>query len=425
MTPSPFDSQPPTGGSARALWPSSPPVSGQVAPPPPPPGSPSPAGGTTAGRAGGNPSPAGRPAKPNGRAGLVALAAVTGLLAGGLGGFLGAQAGDSGDASATPTTRTASPISVQVPSSEPVTPIGEPSLGIDVKAVLAAVEPAVVQVVSGEGDFGTGTGTGFIVSDDGQILTNAHVVAGATDVRVRLSGQSTARPATVIGVDDDGDDVALLQLDDLAGLPEPLPVAPLGSGTASEVGDSVVAVGYALGLRGTPTVTAGIVSAKDRSVDLLNGLIQHDASISPGNSGGPLVNAAGEVIGINTASFDVRGGEGENIGFAIPIDDAVAIAERLTGTPVEQQNGFLGVSTNPPGVGDLGAVIREVTSGSAADDAGLQPGDVITAVDGTVVPDPGALGRAIRQAGEGATVTLTIERSGEAQDVEVVLGVLD
>ncbi len=207
---------------------------------------------------------------------------------------------------------------------------------LDVVGVVAAVEPSVVSVDATievrQGPrtaTGTSSGTGIVLTADGQVLTNAHVVSGASSVTVTLTGEAGARVAEVVGIDESAD-VALLQIVDAAGL---VP-ATLGESDAVVVGQDVVAIGNALALDGGMTVTSGIVSALDRSIDLdtgsLSGLIQTDAAISSGNSGGPLVNAAGAVIGINTAGASGSGTvAAENIGFAIAIDDAMAVVEQL------------------------------------------------------------------------------------------------
>jgi S1-C subfamily serine protease len=177
---------------------------------------------------------------------------------------------------------------------------------------------------------GTGAGTG-VVLDDGYIVTNAHVVQGATEVEVTVPGTGSTIMATVVGTDP-ANDIAVLHVDDTSGL-EP---ASLGSSDLAAVGDSVVAIGNALALEGGLTVTQGIVSALDRSVDTAEGtlgdLIQTDAAISSGNSGGPLVNHDGEVIGINSAVATSGGGvSASNIGFAISIDTALEVAAELIG----------------------------------------------------------------------------------------------
>jgi S1-C subfamily serine protease len=253
-------------------------------------------------------------------AGVGMLAAA--LLAGAAGGYVaGAVDGDTPTASPTPT---AAPATLEAATG-----------GIDVAAVIAAAQPSVVSietiVVQRQGPFvseGTGAGTG-IVLENGYVLTNAHVVEGAQQVTVTVAGETTGRSATVVG-GSSADDVAVLKIDDPTGL---VP-ATLGDSDAIAVGDPVVAIGNALGLAGSPTVTQGIVSALDRSITTengtLDGLIQTDTAISSGNSGGPLINADGEVIGINTAVAGSGGGvQASNVGFVIPIDHAMSIVEQV------------------------------------------------------------------------------------------------
>jgi S1-C subfamily serine protease len=177
---------------------------------------------------------------------------------------------------------------------------------------------------------GTGAGTG-VVLDDGYVVTNAHVIEGATEVEVTVPGSGATLPATIVG-SDPANDIAVLHVDDTSGL---VP-ASLGSADLAAVGDSVVAIGNALALEGGLTVTQGIVSALDRSVETAEGtlddLIQTDAAISSGNSGGPLVNDHGEVIGINSAVATSGGGvSASNIGFAISIDTALEVVAELIG----------------------------------------------------------------------------------------------
>jgi putative serine protease PepD len=207
---------------------------------------------------------------------------------------------------------------------------------LDVAGVIAAVEPSVVSVETTirvrQGPFvseGQGAGTGVVIDDAGHVLTNAHVVADASTITVTVAGE--ARDATLVAADTSAD-IAVLQLADTSGL---VP-ADLASAGTTAVGDQVVAIGNALALEGGPTVTEGIVSALDRSIDTetgtLQGLIQTDAAISSGNSGGPLVNAAGQVIGINAAVATSSGSvNASNIGFAISIQDAMRVADRMIG----------------------------------------------------------------------------------------------
>ena len=240
------------------------------------------------------------------RAGLIG--AVAGLVLGGglVGGLVYAR-------TSAPSSQGA--LTNSVPAPVAVTPGG----GIDVRAVLSRVEPAVVSIAAGipAGRFGRGTsaGTGMIISSDGYVLTNAHVVAGATQIRVDIPDHGT-HSATAVGADEDRD-VAVLKVDGVTGLP----TVVLGSTKSMQVGDPVVAVGNALALTGSPTVTTGIVSALDRTISSEGGamrhLVQTDAAINPGNSGGPLVDSGGRVVGMNTAVA----GNAQNIGFAVSIDE--------------------------------------------------------------------------------------------------------
>jgi S1-C subfamily serine protease len=247
--------------------------------------------------------------------------AVVAVAAGAGGGWLAAQ-GDAGGTSPDPVTIERASAQLD----------GE---NLDVAGVIASVQQSVVSVettlftrrgpFTGESE---GAGTG-VVFEDGYILTNAHVIAGATGVTVTASDDDEPRTAEVVAADEEAD-LALLHVADTGGL---VP-APLGTSADTQVGDEVVAVGNALALEGGMTVTQGIVSALDRSIDTesgtLSGLIQTDAAISSGNSGGPLVNAAGDVVGINTAVATSGGGvSASNIGFVIAIDTAQSVVDTL------------------------------------------------------------------------------------------------
>jgi putative serine protease PepD len=313
----------------------------------------------------------------------------------------------------------------------PVTSADGPAPAIDVLAVLNRVEPSVVSVqttdsvVAGQG----GAGTGIILTADGLVLTNAHVVGGLPDIRVGLFDGSQA-DAQLVGSFPE-EDVALIQVQGRSDL---VP-ATLGSSSALQVGEEVIAIGNALNLGGRPTVTLGIVSALDRALEAqgisLQGLIQTDAAINPGNSGGPLVNAAGEVVGVNTAII----GDAQNIGFSIPIDGVKPLIEeiRAGGGEVRGDQAFLGVNTTDVATEsdairdrygitvDEGAYVRSVVPGSAAEDAGVEAGDVIVAVDGTETPDSASVGEVIRELEVGDTVTMTILRDGERIEIEATL----
>jgi serine protease Do len=263
------------------------------------------------------PPPAARAQRNRARAAGIATTAVVAVVLGGAAGYVGGHEAGCGGA-ATSSALASSPGGV-----------------MNVPAVLARVEPAVVTVhtdLVGENATGQpvaeqGTGTGVVVRSDGLIATNDHVVAGGQDITVTLSDGRTV-PAQVVG-QDAAADLAVLQVP-----AEHLPVAPLGDSARLKVGDPVVAIGDALALPGGPTVTEGIVSALDRTIQTNDGatldhVIQTDAAINPGNSGGPLVDATGQVVGMDTAAA----GDGQSIGFAISIEGARTTIESLsTGT---------------------------------------------------------------------------------------------
>ncbi|MEZ5118119.1 MAG: trypsin-like peptidase domain-containing protein [Candidatus Nanopelagicales bacterium] len=344
---------------------------------------------------------------------VVSAAAVAALLAGGVGGAVGYTLADRND---TGTTAAASTIGGASPSI--------PADG-SIAAVAAAVQPSVVQL-NVSGATGEGTGSGFVIRSDGYILTNNHVAGPAGQggtIEVLFSDGSTAK-GTLVGANP-GYDLAVVKVDRTD-----LPAVALGSSASLNVGDTTIAIGSPLGLQGT--VTSGIVSALNRPVTaggegetaFINA-IQTDAAINPGNSGGPLVNGKGEVIGVNSAIATLGAGTtGQagsiGLGFAIPIDQAKRIAEEIissgsSATPV------IGVQLDMQYTGP-GGKVAEVTPDSGAAKAGLQAGDVITAVDGTKVADGTELIVAIRAKAPGDTVSLTVERGGSTQTLDVVLG---
>jgi S1-C subfamily serine protease len=274
--------------------------------------------------------------------------------------------------------------------------------------VAAAVAPAVVQL-----ETEVGLGSGVIYDPDGFILTAAHVVEGAETVSVRLADGARvegrvvgAHPATDIGV--------------VAFEPEAdVPVAVLAD-ESPRVGNLAVAIGSPFAL--DQSVTAGVVSAVDRPVGVTGsvlGVIQTDAPINSGNSGGPLANRSGEVIGINSFIQSESGGN-IGLGFAIPVDLAERVADSLVaGTPVEF--GYLGVEGADPADGRAGALLTDVTPGSAADEAGLEPGDLVVAIDGEEIASFGELGAIIRSHDPGDEVELTVERDGAEEQITVTL----
>jgi putative serine protease PepD len=310
----------------------------------------------------------------------------------------------------------------------------------DIQGILAKVEPATVairtQAFQGNDLFGTrvvaGAGTGMILTPDGEVLTNNHVIAGATSIKVTVFGQSDSRDADLLG-SDAVDDVALVKIRGGAGLP----AADLGDSDKAVVGDDVVAIGNALGLAGGPTVTEGIVSAKDRTVpagnETLEGMLQTDAAINPGNSGGPLANGQAQVIGMNTAVATGAPGEpAQNVGFAIPVNRIKPLLPELRQgrTPVTAAT-FLGAAlvTLTPDLRqqygftpDKGAVVGQVVPGSPADSAGLQPGDVVVSFDGQPVDSAEKLRSLIRRHKPGDRVQLTFVRGSTGHTVTAALG---
>lgn len=294
--------------------------------------------------------------------------------------------------------------------------------------VLAKVQPAVVSIRTQAFQSGRyfptqGAGSGVLLTSDGEVLTNAHVIDGATEIDVALNGERAAQKADVVGVDAEAD-LALVKIRDTSDLP----TATLGDSAGLHVGDDVVAIGNALNLGSTPTVTVGIVSALNRSIDAqggqLTGLIQTDAAVNPGNSGGPLVDAAGRVVGVNIA---VAGGA-QNIGFALPINEVTSIIDDLRagrgtsseGAQSERGAAFLGVSVGDAREG--GALIRDVVDESPAASAGLQVGDVVTSADSDDIEGASDLVAIIGQQDPGDKVSLTYNRNGARRTATVTLG---
>jgi serine protease Do len=266
---------------------------------------------------------------------------------------------------------------------------------------------------------GTSLGTGFIVSSDGYVVTNNHVVAGGGQIIVRLD-RGTEHQARVVGTDP-ATDVALLKVEASG-----LPVLPLGDSDRLQVAEPVMAIGNPFGL--DQTVTTGIVSAKERHLGgPYDDFIQIDAPINPGNSGGPLIDTRGAAIGINSAIFSPTGAS-VGIGFAIPINLAkgVLLQLRERGAVVR---GWLGVSIRPvtsaraAGLPDArGAMVEGVLSGSPAERAGLQKGDVIVAIDEQTITSPSDLTRRITMTPPGTKVRVTIARDGGQKTIPVELG---
>ncbi|GAB3250320.1 hypothetical protein GCM10027448_14970 [Nocardioides dilutus] len=306
----------------------------------------------------------------------------------------------------------------------------DPALDGSVEAVAEKVLPSVVQI-NVTGARGTGSGSGIILSEDGQILTNNHVVEVAAEggTLTVLFNDGTTAEAEVLGTDA-LTDTAVIQARDVSGLTP----ATIGSSDELKVGQGVVAIGSPFGLEST--VTSGIVSALNRPVNVGDDgqgnsttypAIQTDAAINPGNSGGPLVDLSGNVVGINssirTASTGSDGSIG--LGFSIPIDEVLPIVEQMA-RGEDPTHAKLGVSvsdvrTASGEIAQQGAQIGEITPGSTANQAGLEAGDIVTKVDDIRITGADSLVATIRSYRPGDTVTLTWLRDGEEQTAELVL----
>lgn len=391
--------------------------------------------------------------RPSGRrrsTGLIGGATVLALASAFGAGYLGSQVGTS------PTTAATSDSSVVRSSvSAPAVAQVIPSNGA--QTVAQSVLPSVVSVVAVSGQ-GVAEGSGVILSADGKILTNNHVISGSQQLTVRLNDGTTARADVVGG--DATDDLAVIQAKGLSGLKP----ATIGSSGGLSVGQEVVAIGSPLGL--SSTVTSGIVSALNRPVrtadaqgqqnpynqnpqqgpqsnqdpnqtipagqDTVLNAIQTDAAINHGNSGGALVDMTGKVIGINSAiasasSGDPSGSGGGNIGigFAIPIDQAKRIADEIIASGYATHavlGATVGSASTAEQVMSSGATIASVTSGGAAEKAGLQKGDVVTKVGNQQVESSDALVAAVRSQKPGGTVDITYVRDKKSHTVSVTLG---
>ena len=330
---------------------------------------------------------------------------------------------EGGDASATPAP------DVTLTQKERTAP--HSSLAEVVEDALPSVVNVRVESFDLTGSSQEGQGSGVVIDRGGIILTNFHVVEAATEVTVSFQekGRDDLEGEVIGGVR--GQDLAIIRVpaDDLV---------PMDIGRSSDLrlGDDVTAIGFPLGLGG-PTVTSGIVSAVGRSItasgasgqaERLQNLLQTDAAINPGNSGGPLIDAQGRLVGINTAA--VQAGTAENIGFAIPIDEALPIVEQILEDPPAER-AWLGVTLEdvsaeaalelglPDGL--EGAVVLAVVPDSPADEAGIEVGDVVLAIDGEEVEGADALVRELRDREVGENVELDVYTDGEEDSIEVEL----
>lgn len=309
--------------------------------------------------------------------------------------------------------------------------------------VIDEVLPAVVNIRAstvqfdplGNPDEIGGQGSGVVIDPEGIILTNNHVVANATKVDVVFDENDIGKlEGTVLGTVPEKD-IAVVQVE----FKEELPSITIGDSSSLRLGDDVIAIGFPLGLGGS-TVTKGIVSALDRNIEVggdpgggasqLEGLLQTDAAINPGNSGGALIDASGQLIGINTAA--AQAGTAENIGFAIPIDAVIPVAEEIIKEPPEMR-AWLGISVQSVASaavaqqlgldpGARGAFVGGVFPGSPAEDAGMDQGDLIIDVGGEKVDSGDALTAALTKFDPGDIVDVVVIRDGGEETFEVELG---
>ena len=398
---------------------------------------------TTTGNGGTTPPPAGpepqaaasKPPKKRrkhsgGRIVRSAVALVLAAAMGFAGGFVGARVGNAGNKVVIQ--------QVERTDSSAASGTAVSSGGMTTSQVSEMVSPSVVVITTeqvvysqwswyGQNQVESGAGSGVIISSDGYILTCAHVVSGASQITVTIG--DTDYTATVVG-EDDTSDVAVLKIDATGLTP-----ATVGDSDSLSVGDSVLAVGNPLGELGG-TVTSGIVSALNRSVTIQGSsstntmsLIQMDASVSPGNSGGGLFNMNGELIGLVNAKSSSSDAEG--LGFAIPINDAIQVAQDLLENGYVSGRPYMGITyiavTDAQtaaqfNVNAYGVYVVDVVQGGPADKAGLKVGDRIVSIDGTEIAQKDDLGTLMQQHTAGDTLSITVARDGQMQTVSLTLG---
>jgi len=369
---------------------------GHAAPPPPPVTEPAP-----------EPLPAAPPPEPRApRRGLRSIVAAG--IAGGLVGAIaaaGIYAAFDDDTSSTNASST-------TPTAIAERPSNRIAIHGDVASILQRDVPAIVAIVDDGGPGNGGAaGTGFVVSPDGVIVTNNHVVEGANRIQAQFS-DGKKLTAKVLGTAPSSD-IAVIKVDGTN-----LQTVKLGDSDAVQVGDDVVAIGNALALEGGLSVTRGIVSGLHREVGQLGDVIQTDAAINPGNSGGPLVDARGRVIAINTAIADPS--NAQNVGFAIPISQVKSLISELQ---EGRRPAYLGVGSEQQSQAQQdGALVTSVESGGPADKAGLKNGDVVVRVGDIDVHTNAALRPAIRRYKAGQGVDVTVERDGKRMTLHVTLG---
>ena len=366
-----------------------------------------------------------------------AVALVLAAAMGFAGGFVGAKFGGSGKVviqQAAPSSTAGSASG----SDGSITAASSSGSSLTTEQVADLVSPSVVVITTeqvvysqwswyGQNQVESGAGSGVIISSDGYILTCAHVVDGASSITVTIGDKDYT--ATLVG-EDTTSDIAVIKID-----ADGLTPATVGNSDSLKVGQSVMAVGNPLGELGG-TVTGGMISALNRSVTIQGSssvntmsLIQMDASVSPGNSGGGLFNMNGELVGIVNAKSSSSDAEG--LGFAIPINDAIKVAQELLENGYVTGRPYLGITylavtdaqtASQLGVNAYGVYVVEVVKGGPAEKAGLQAGDRIVSVDGTEIASKDDLGTLMQKHAAGDTLSITIARDGQMQTINVTLG---
>ena len=370
----------------------------------------------------------------NGNIARSAVALVLAAAMGFVGGFVGARVGNTGGKVVI---QQAAPSSTSSSDSGSASAVNTAS-GMTTAQVSEMVSPSVVVITTeqvvysqwswyGQNQVESGAGSGVIISSDGYILTCAHVVDGASNITVTINDKDYT--ATLVG-EDTTSDIAVIKID-----ADGLTPATVGNSDSLKVGQNVMAVGNPLGELGG-TVTGGMISALNRSVTIQGtnstntmSLIQMDASVSPGNSGGGLFNMNGELVGIVNAKSSSSDAEG--LGFAIPINDAIKVAQELLENGYVTGRPYLGITylavtdaqtAQQLGVNAYGVYIVDVTKGGPADQAGLKVGDRIVSVDGSEIAAKDDLGTLMQKHAAGDTLAITVARDGQMQTVNVTLG---
>ena len=366
-----------------------------------------------------------------------AVALVLAAAMGFAGGFVGAKFGGSGKVVIQQVAPSSTADSASGSDSS-ITAASSTGTGLTTEQVADLVSPSVVVITTeqvvysqwswyGQNQVESGAGSGVIISSDGYILTCAHVVDGASTITVTIGDKDYT--ATLVG-EDTTSDIAVIKID-----ADGLTPATVGNSDSLKVGQSVMAVGNPLGELGG-TVTGGMISALNRSVTIQGSssvntmsLIQMDASVSPGNSGGGLFNMNGELVGIVNAKSSSSDAEG--LGFAIPINDAIKVAQELLENGYVTGRPYLGITylavtdaqtASQLGVNAYGVYVVEVVKGGPAEKAGLQAGDRIVSVDGTEIASKDDLSTLMQKHAAGDTLSITIARDGQMQTVNVTLG---